>query len=197
MTVPSLSLTVTSVHPVAMGRARATPRRFVKVATIGDSHMVRASEWFGPNRIPGVRVKNFGVGGAKLSTYLDDVVIPKVLRKYKPDIIFIWIGSNNVQEGYDRFQVLRMFRRYYDLCKRENIQCFTLALPNRYTGYEDYNRESKAINRTLRRWQKDHFIQLPEFVYERWGYKRDGVHLRYYLYDHISMLIKEIIGSLF
>ena len=103
--------------------------------------MKRSSESFGPHSIPGVSVEHFGVGGATLTTYLDDVIIPKVLKGYKPHYIFIWIGSNNVQAGFDRLAVLRQFKKYYDLFERENIKCFTLALPNRYAEYSNYNRE--------------------------------------------------------
>ena len=122
--------------------------------------------------------------------------MPKVL-KFKPHVIFLWIGSNNINGMFDRYACLRQFKEYYNVFERENIKCFTLAFPNRYEGDSTYNWESSAINRTLRKFQKDNFVPLPPSAYIRRSYRRDGVHFRVHLYDHIARIMKEKIRSLF
>ena len=170
------------------------------MAVIGDSHMRRTHSFltrqYLSNAFVTIQVRNYSRGGAlAVSIDMSDLLI------WAPDLVFIWIGSNDldlVHEGPVSDHALKI-RAIWNTCQDQGIHAYTIGLPNRYScqriSPEVYNTRSDRVNHWLRRRSAGRHLELPECCYKHENYLADNVHLHNYCYRQVASLIRYKIMS--
>ncbi|MEL7522101.1 MAG: SGNH/GDSL hydrolase family protein, partial [Cyanobacteria bacterium J06553_1] len=148
---------------------------------------------------PGAVVTICKKRGAHIRDFYKEPELMKVFND-KYDLVFIYLGSNDVVKGGDTVEIPKLTREIaIDIKNRTGAKVIAIALEprncpeNYHTPTEDYRRLARAINSKIRLKKKDDYGVLHLWQFLRYHISEDGYHFdregRAYLRDRIGKQI--------
>lgn len=152
-----------------------------------------------PQRFPGKRVLNRGIGGSELSDLI--YYADRLILKYKPRKIFIYCGGNDIWNGKSPERVLSDFRTLYAILKKKlpDTRIYYISIqsaPSRWEKNDAVIRANELIKAYLTYHTQDVFIDVSTLLYGQNGkpkeefFIEDRLHLNSKGYDRWTRVIK-------
>ncbi len=154
------------------------------------------------NSFPSYHVVNTGFGGSTmkdLEYYLDQAIL-----QYKPDIIFIYEGDNDIKLGMKEKQIMRSTRKIIERIRIElpESQIILISIKpsiDRWNLKQDYLRLNKRFFRLADKYDEVYYIDMWSEMLQKNGkpnsdiFIQDGIHLNNKGYEIWKSVIQEFL----